>query len=66
MSEPTLTAFRRAVRDKGGAAAVAPLLGCTRAYVDMILRQKRRPGMRVAWAIEQHFGIAMQAWMRTA
>ena len=55
--------FRRQVQASGGAAATARTLGCSRAYVDMILAGSRRPGMRVAHAIERALGIPMQAWL---
>lgn len=59
-----LDLFRRKVIHFGGAAQTARALGCTRAYVDMIRRGTRRPGMRVAHAIERLFGIPMQAWLQ--
>ena len=56
--------LRCAVRKAGGSAAAAKLLGCTRAYVDMLLRGVRdRPGMHVAYRIEVCLGIPMAAWM---
>lgn len=56
--------FRQAVREMGGAAAAAKVLGCTRVYVEMLGHGKRRrPGMRVAFAIEKRIGIRMQEWM---
>ena len=33
------------------------------AYVDMIMKGERSPGMRTAHAIERVFGIPMRAWM---
>jgi transcriptional regulator with XRE-family HTH domain len=58
--------FQRKVRDAGGSAAAARALGCSRSYVDMIIKGTRRPGMKVARAIEELFGIAMREWMTTA
>lgn len=58
--------FRLAVRSMGGSAEAAKVLDCTRAYVDMLCQGKRRPGMKVAYAIERHIGITMQAWMEGA
>ncbi len=58
--------FCRAVRCAGGSKEAARLLGCTRAYVDMVRNGGRRPGMRVAHAIERTFGIPMQSWMVVA
>lgn len=55
--------FRVAVAGCGGSAQAAKALGCSRAYVDMIRKGSRRPGMRVAHAIERVFGIPMQAWL---
>lgn len=53
------------VRAAGGAKITAGRLGCTRSYVDMIRLGQRRPGMRVAFAIEREFGIKMQDWVVT-
>ena len=59
--------LRRAVRQAGGAAAAAKLLGCSRAYVDMLVVGSRvRPGMQVAFEIERRLGIPMQIWMAEA
>ena len=59
--------FRRAVRQAGGAAATAKLLGCSRAYVDMLIVGSRvRPGMQVAFEIERRLGIPMRTWMAEA
>lgn len=55
--------FRRRVRAHGGSASAARTLGCSRSYVDMIIKGDRRPGMRVAHAIERSFGIPMQDWL---
>jgi hypothetical protein len=55
--------FRQKVGACGGPAAAATSLGCSRSYVDMIIKGVRRPGMKVARAIEEVFGIAMQAWV---
>lgn len=55
--------FGELVRAAGGAVKVAPQLGCSRAYVDMIIAGRRSPGMKVAYATEQLFGLRMQAWV---
>jgi transcriptional regulator with XRE-family HTH domain len=55
--------FREKVRAHGGSRTSAVLLGCSRSYVDMIIKGDRRPGMRTARAIETLFGIPMQAWV---
>ena len=56
--------FVAAVEAAGGAAKAARLLGCTRAYCDMLRTGAReRPGMRVAFEIQRRMGIAMEAWM---
>ena len=44
--------FGELVRAAGGAVKVAPQLGCSRAYVDMIIAGRRSPGMKVAYATE--------------
>jgi hypothetical protein len=57
--------LRCEVRIAGGSAAAAKVLGCTRAYVDMLLQGVRtRPGMVVAYRIEVSLGIPMSAWMQ--
>jgi len=63
MSEETKDRFRRKVGAHGGSARAAVALGCSRSYVDMIIKGARRPGMKVARAIEEVFGIAMQEWV---
>ena len=55
--------FVAAVEQAGGARVVAQRLACSRSYIDMIRAGSRRPGMRVAHAIEREFGIPMQAWL---
>ena len=56
--------FVAAVQAAGGAAKAARLLGCTRAYCDMLRTGAReRPGMRVAFEIELRMGIGMREWM---
>lgn len=67
--DPTLPAverFRRLVRRLGGAAAAARAIGCSRAYVDMIVKGSRRPGLRVVYAIEKASNgeIPMRDWMQ--
>lgn len=51
------------VRAFGGSIQSARALGISRAYVDMIAKGDRRPGMRTAYAIERVFGIPMKAWL---
>ena len=66
MTSAILERFRQAVAGIGGSAHAAKALGCSRAYVDMIRNGTRRPGMRVAHAIERAFGIPMQSWLGRA
>jgi plasmid maintenance system antidote protein VapI len=63
MTAKTRERFRELVGGHGGSAAAAHALGCSRSYVDMIISGARRPGMKVARAIEELFGIAMQEWV---
>jgi hypothetical protein len=63
METKTRERFRDKVGAHGGSAAAAIALGCSRSYVDMIIKGARRPGMQVARAIEGVFGIAMQEWV---
>ncbi len=63
MSVYVRTLFREKVRALGGSRVCAEALQCSRSYVDMIIKGERRPGMRVARAIERLFGIPMQAWV---
>ena len=55
--------FRQRVRAHGGSKASAVSLGCSRSYIDMIIKGDRSPGMKTARAIEVLFGIPMQAWV---
>lgn len=54
--------FARRVRDAGGAAKVAALLGCTRAYVYLLVAGEGRPSLDLARVIEDRFGVPMRAW----
>lgn len=63
MSAHIRAQFRKKVRALGGSRLSAEALGCSRSYVDMIISGNRRPGMRTARAIEELFGIPMQAWV---
>lgn len=63
MSRHIRDLFRQRVNEHGGSRASAASLGCSRSYVDMIIKGSRRPGMRTARAIEELFGIPMQAWV---
>ncbi len=63
MNTKTRELFRSKVRAHGGSGPTARDIGCTRAYVDMIMKGERSPGMRTAHAIERIFGIPMRAWM---
>ena len=58
--------FIEVVERGGGSRLVARRLACSRSYVDMLRAGSRRPGMRVAHAIEREFGIPMQAWLDDA
>ena len=55
--------FRAAVRKAGGSVAASKRLRCSRSYVDMIAGGKRRPGLRLAFAIERAFRIPASAWL---
>lgn len=55
--------FRTAVRKAGGARATAKRLRCSRSYVDMLAGGKRRPGLRLAFAIERAFRIPAESWI---
>ena len=61
--DPIRDQFRQRVRAHGGSKASAIALGCSRSYIDMIIKGDRRPGMKTARAIEVLFGIPMQAWV---
>lgn len=63
MSAHIRAQFQTKVRSLGGSRRCAEALGCSRSYVDMIISGNRRPGMRTARAIEELFGIPMQAWV---
>jgi hypothetical protein len=62
--QATRERFARIVEDKGGRAVVAKALGCTPAYVGLLISGdgNKRPGLDMARAIEAHLGIPMQAW----
>jgi hypothetical protein len=63
--------FRRAVDAAGGPEKAAHVLGCTRAYVDMIYKGpddkgRKRPGPGVGEAIRRCFGIPYDEWIEAA
>lgn len=59
----TRARFEVAVVQAGGARAVAQQLGYSRAYIDMIRKGERRPGLRPAVCFERSFGIACADWI---
>ena len=61
--DPIRDVFRQRVVAHGGSRVSASALGCSRSYIDMIIKGDRRPGLKTAHAIELLFGIPMQAWV---
>jgi transcriptional regulator with XRE-family HTH domain len=56
------TQFAKAVKSDGE-ALVAVKLRCSSSYVSYIVNGKRNPGLRIACAIEESYGIPMSAWV---
>ena len=65
MRQPSNRALLSAAVERvGGAAAAAVVLDCSLGYVYMLMGGTRRPGFRIAMAIEDRMGVPMRGWAR--
>jgi antitoxin component HigA of HigAB toxin-antitoxin module len=50
------------VKIAGGLQPVADEIGCTKSFLSLVLRGKRRIGLDIAMAIERKYDIPASAW----